>query len=67
MGFSPRKQSLTIYIMPGFDRYEELMEQLGKYTTGKSCLYLKKLEDVDMVILKELVQDAYAYIQRKYD
>ena len=46
-GFSPRKQSLTLYIMSGFSRYEELMEKLGKYKTGKSCLYIKKLEDVD--------------------
>ena len=67
VGFSPRKQSLTIYIMPGFDRYEELMQKLGKYTTGRSCLYIKKLEDVDMVVLKELVQGAYAYMQEKYE
>ena len=48
IGFSPRKQNLTIYIMPGFAKYEELMSQLGKHTTEKSCLYIKKLEDVDM-------------------
>lgn len=54
-GFSPRKQNLTLYIMPGFDRYEELMEKLGKYKTGKSCLYIKKLEDVNLDVLKELV------------
>jgi hypothetical protein len=54
-GFSPRKQNLTLYIMPGFDEYENLMKKLGKYTTGKSCLYIKKLEDVDTKVLKELV------------
>jgi hypothetical protein len=54
-GFSPRKQNLTLYIMPGFDEYEKLMKKLGKYTTGKSCLYIKKLEDVDTKVLKELV------------
>jgi hypothetical protein len=54
-GFSPRKQNLTLYIMPGFDEYNNLMKKLGKYTTGKSCLYIKKLEDVDTKVLKELV------------
>ena len=46
-GFSPRKQALTIYIMPGFDRFRALMSKLGKYRTGKSCLYIKRLADVD--------------------
>ena len=54
-GFSPRKQNLTLYIMPGFDEYDRLMKDLGKHTTGKSCLYIKKLEDVDMKVLKKLV------------
>jgi len=54
-GFSPRKQNLTLYIMPGFDEYGSLLKKLGKHTTGKSCLYIKKLEDVDTKILKELV------------
>ena len=53
-GFSPRKKSLTLYIMAGFDRYEELMSKLGKYKTGKSCLYLNRLEDVDRSILEEV-------------
>ena len=47
-GVSPRKQSLTVYIMTGFQRHEALMKRLGRYTTGKSCLYIKKLEDIDM-------------------
>jgi hypothetical protein len=54
-GFSPRKQNLTLYIMPGFEDYDSLMKNLGKHTTGKSCLYIKKLEDVDTKVLKELV------------
>ena len=56
VGFSPRKQNLTLYIMTGFPRYAALMEKLGKYKTGKSCLYLKKLEDVDFAVLTELVK-----------
>jgi len=55
-GFSPRKQSLSLYIMPGFNKYESLMGNLGKHKTGKSCLYINKLEDVDMTVLKELIK-----------
>lgn len=55
-GFSPRKNDLTLYIMRGFDEFEGLMERLGKYKTGKSCLYIKKLEDVDVAVLRKLVE-----------
>jgi len=55
-GFSPRKQALTLYIMSGFSRHDELMSKLGKFKTGKSCLYIKKLEDVDLGVLEELVR-----------
>ncbi|MCC6612603.1 MAG: DUF1801 domain-containing protein [Anaerolineae bacterium] len=54
-GFSPRKAALTLYIMGGFDTYDDLMRKLGKYKTGKGCLYLKRLSDVDEKTLKELV------------
>jgi hypothetical protein len=57
-GFSPRKQSLTLYIMSGFDQYDSLLGKLGKYKTGKSCLYINKLEDVDMEVLRELVRQS---------
>src|SRR5687768_8307937 len=46
-GFSPRKQALTIYIMAGFEHYDDLMQKLGKHTTGGSCLYVKRLSDID--------------------
>lgn len=65
-GFSPRKQNLTIYIMSGFNKYDELMEKLGKYKTGKSCLYIKRLEDVDIKILKELIKESVKYMKEKY-
>ncbi|MEO0330526.1 MAG: DUF1801 domain-containing protein [Bacteroidota bacterium] len=65
-GFSPRKQSLTIYIMAGFERYDELMTNLGKYKTGKSCLYVKRLSDIDQKILRELVSESVAYLRDKY-
>ena len=54
-GFSPRKQDLTLYIMAGFDRYDALMAKLGKHKTGKSCLYLKRLADVDVAALEDLI------------
>ncbi len=54
-GFSPRKQNLTLYIMDGFDQYEHLLQSLGKYKTGKSCLYIKRLSDVHISNLRELV------------
>lgn len=57
-GFSPRKASLTLYITPGFDRYEDLLARLGKFTTGKSCLYVKRLSDVDEATLRELVRQS---------
>ena len=57
-GFSPRKNDLTVYIMPGFDSYAELMQKLGKFKTGKSCLYLKRLADVDKKILKQLIDSS---------
>lgn len=54
--FSPRKNDLTLYFMPGFQDYADLMNRLGKYKTGKSCLYLKKLADVDANVLRKLIQ-----------
>ncbi|MGY5881536.1 MAG: DUF1801 domain-containing protein [Candidatus Thorarchaeota archaeon] len=55
-GFSPRKANLTIYIMPGFEEYGDLLEKLGKHKLGKSCLYINKLADVDIEILKQIIE-----------
>ena len=54
-GFSPRKQSLTLYMMSYLEKHENILKRLGKYKTGKGCLYIKQLEDVDMKVLKELI------------
>jgi hypothetical protein len=64
-GFSPRKQSLTLYIISGFKRYDELMKKLGKHKTGSSCLYINKLEDVDMKVLKTLITESVKYMKKK--
>lgn len=55
IGFSPRKTDLTLYIMPGFEKFESLLAKLGNYKTGKSCLYIKKLDDVEIPVLKKLI------------
>jgi Domain of unknown function (DU1801) len=60
VGFSPRKSDLTLYIVPGFKRYAELMARLSKVKTGKACLYIKKLADVDEAVLQELIDASVA-------
>jgi hypothetical protein len=63
-GFSPRKQNLTVYIMTGFAKYDSLMKKLGKFKTSKSCLYIKKLEDIHLQTLKELVKRSAEHLAR---
>lgn len=65
-GFSPRKQSLTLYIMSGFGRFDELLGKLGTFKTGKSCLYVNRLEDVDEAVLREMIADSIAYLKERY-
>ena len=65
VGFSPRKQNLTLYIMSGFEKYEKLLENLGKFKTGKSCLYINKLKDVDIRILKELILESVEHMKKE--
>lgn len=67
IGFSPRKQSLTLYIMSGFEGYEEKLNKLGKYRTGKSCLYVNKLSDVNLSVLKELMADSVHHVKAMYN
>lgn len=66
VGFSPRKANLVCYIMLGFSGYESLMSRLGKYKTGKSCLYINKLDDIDRSVLKELITRSLADLRAKY-
>ena len=56
IGFSPRKPGMTLYIMPGFEEYEDLLANLGKHKTGRSCLYVNKLSDVDENVLRRLLR-----------
>lgn len=66
VGFAPRKANLVLYIMSGFSTYESLLEELGKHKTGKSCLYIKRLSDIDDSILEEIITQSLAYMAEKY-
>ncbi len=65
-GFSPRAQNITVYIMPGFKPFGPLMKKLGKYKTGKSCLYINKLDDIDLAVLEDLVGQGLDTMKRMY-
>ena len=66
VGFAPRKQSLTLYIMDGFGKYDSLMAKLGKHKTGKSCLYIKRLSDIDRAVLEKLIAGSLKHFEKKY-
>ena len=63
-GFAPRAQNVTLYIMSGFGEYQTLMKKLGKHTKGKSCLHIKRLEDIDLTVLEELVERSVRHVER---
>ncbi len=67
-GFSPRKASMSVYIMPGyqFGNMQEKLDRLGKHKVGKSCLYINKLADVDMDVLREIVEEGLDYMRENY-
>lgn len=63
VGFSPRKASLSVYIMTGYKKFHDIMDRLGKYKTGASCLYINKLDDIDRSALEELLQTSIDHIR----
>lgn len=65
VGFSPRKQALTIYILEGFEAREALLARLGPHSTGRACLYIKRLSDVDSSVLRELVREGFQQLNGK--
>ncbi len=65
-GFSPRKANLVLYIMPGYQDYQSILEKLGKHKLGKACLYINKLADIDMEVLRELVRTGVADLGKKW-
>lgn len=66
IGFSPRKANLVLYIMPGFDSYDALLKRLGRHKTGKSCLYINTLSDVDDNVLRQLASRSWNKMTEKY-
>lgn len=66
-GFSPRKSALTLYIMDGYQDRSEILSRLGKHKTGKSCLYVNRLADIDLQVLEELIVDSLEYMRATYD
>lgn len=65
IGFSPRKHSLSLYIMTGIENFAPLLQYLGKHKTGKGCLYINKLEDIDMNVLEKLLREAFDSAKRE--
>ncbi len=65
-GFSPRKANHSLYIMPGYADFGEILDRLGKHSTGKSCLYIKKLDDVDLDVLAELIKAGLKDLGEKF-
>jgi hypothetical protein len=66
IGFSPRKGNMVFYLSPGFDGYQDMLDRLGKHRTGKSCLYIKRLDQIDMSVLEELCAASLAWMATKY-
>lgn len=65
-GFAPRKRDLTIYIMPGFEQFQQSLEALGRHRLGRSCLYLKSLADVDQSVLHAMVRQSVEIMRQRY-
>lgn len=65
-GFSPRKKELTLYLMPGLDALAPLLARLGKHRAGKGCLYIKRLSDIDLAVLRELVAASVSHLKSTY-
>jgi len=65
-GFSPRKQNISLYVMPGFVEHSNLVAKLGKHKAGKGCLYIKRLSDVDVKVLEALIKESVSYLKEKY-
>ena len=66
IGFSPRKTNISLHLMPGFAKHEDLLADLGKYKTGAGCLYVKSLDDVDPMTLKKLIKKSYVEMKKMY-
>lgn len=66
VGFSPRKAKISLYLAPGDSKRDELLEKFGKHTTGKACVYINNVDDIDVDVLKELIEQSITFLQEKY-
>lgn len=66
VGFSPRKQNLTLYLSPSSKGYQQLLKKLGKHATSVACLYINKLSDVDQTVLSKLIETSFHHSKEKY-
>ena len=66
VGFAPRKANMVVYIMPGFSKYQKLLDKLGKHKHSKSCLYLGRLSNVDLKVLQTLITRSVKEMRKKY-
>ena len=66
VGFSPRKAKISLYFAPGETKREQLLKEFGKHTTGKACVYINKVTDIDVEVLKELIKESVAFLQEMY-
>jgi hypothetical protein len=66
VGYSPRKQNLSLYVLTGFTGQAGLLSKLGKHKAGKGCLYVKKLEDINLTILEDLIKGSVEFLKKKF-
>ncbi|SFS68690.1 DUF1801 domain-containing protein [Paenibacillus sp. BC26] len=67
VGYSPRKAKISLYFAPDDPQREELLQRLGKHTSGKSCVYINKIADIDVQVMRELIQNTLAYVRERYE
>jgi hypothetical protein len=66
VGFSPRKAKISLYFAPGETKREALLKDFGKHTTGKACVYINKIDDIDVDVLKELINESIKFLRETY-
>lgn len=66
LGFSPRKAAFSLYVFTGLKEHEHLLDGLGKFTKGKACIYVKKMEDINTDVLIKLMKESIAYVENKF-
>lgn len=66
-GFSPRKSAISLYVFTGAEKHKHLLEGLGKFTMGKACIYVKKLSDIDLNVMENIINETTEFLKEKYE